>query len=218
MNKNTIDLLNTLDDYKDGVELSNHKDPYVKNKYDSISQIRGYNYAFLILIAFFALISINFVLLAKTWDFFKVIEFTLKQLIYLVFFSYFCISLYQRNQRKILMQDTKKNGNPYIEEIKEYYFYNEDIRNLILDDFKKLIKIDNKVLMAIDKGCLETSDLFGLQIEIEKKFKKTLIMKMLNIENELEKQKKNRKKELWQQYQIEEGTKELRKHFLKDNK
>lgn len=216
MNKNTIDLLNTLDNYKEGVELNNHKDPYIKNKYDSIYQLKGYNYCLLGVLGFFALMSINLILLAGKWDFLKVLIFTCEQLFFLMLFSLICVKAYENNQKKLLLQEARKSGNPYIEEIKEHYFYNDEIKDIVLQDIKKFSQIDNRILIAIDKKCLETVDLFKIQIDIEKKFKKTLFMKMLNIDSELEKIKRNRKKELWQQHQVEVGAKELRQHFLKN--
>lgn len=217
MNKVTIDLLNTMDNYKIGVELSNHKDPYVKNKYESVPHVKRYTYLLIFLIIIFSLSSINLVLMSdKYW--LDVVSFTTKQCLLLMMFIVILIKGYECNQKSVVLHDTRKTGNPYIEEIKEYYFYTSPTREEVLKDLDIVLDKEksNRIRLAIQKKSLETIDLFYLQTMYENTFKKSILMKMCNIDSELEKQKKQRKKDLWKLEQMEIGAKELRQHFLQE--
>lgn len=215
MHKYTVDLLNTLDDYRISNITYEHKDPLIKE------QVGAKHFKHLslmcLLIIITSITTSNFILLSDL-SITKILTFNLFQnIIILSFFSILYLLGEYLKFRKI-SKKVKLTGSDYIDEVKDYFFYKAEVYNCIAVDlepcFKKMKNYDN-FKSNLEKNKVTTQELFEIYSLIHKDYNKRqkYLNKIVKKSDFLENLKNIRKKELENINKFEEDAKDLKKFF-----
>jgi hypothetical protein len=219
MNNYTIDFINTLDNYKSIVSKENHQDVLVRDfmNHSFLHTIKKISrnmflllFLQLVVTLFLVLsgVSINeynasIILIVQQWS-----------IIYaILLISAFVREIYKT--RKFLI-DIKMKGSPYLEDVKEYYFNNEDVFEKMREDISVVDKKnqDKEILKKVDSKTLTIQDMFLIKEKLEGKYFYNPIYWFIN--SPVERLKIRRKLDIAKKKEIELSTRELREQFNKD--
>lgn len=218
MHKYTVDLLNTLDEYRLQNITYSHKDPYIKEK---VMEKHVYPFNTLNLIIFFMSMLISNIILLISSGFFKILLVSAYQTGIMLFIFFIVFYVYEVIRFKKIYQDVRVTGSDYLEQVKDYFFYNSEVYNCILVDLEPYfakMKDSCKFQENLEKGKISTQELFEVYNIIHKEFSKhESYVKKLVKSDFLESVKKIRLKELEDIKKAEEDAKELKKYFAKQS-
>lgn len=215
MHKYTVDLLNTLDDYRVNNITYEHKDPLIKE------QVGAKHFNPISLICLFIMITSitisNFILLYKL-NITTLLTFNLYQIIIIIslFSILYLLGEYLRF-RKISTKVTL-TGSDYIDEVKDYFFYTAEIYECIEVDlepcFKKMKHYKN-FQSNLKNNQVTTQELFEIYTIIHNEYNKRpkYLNKIVKKSDFLDNLKNIRKKELQNMLKFEEDAKDLKKFF-----
>lgn len=214
MHNYTLDFLNTLDEYKTNTKNMVLKDPYLKNQLNNSPLLKDNQYCWYMGILLIGLFISNIILTIQK-DIIYILLFSFKQWGVLILLNTTVLTFYEYWRKKLVYTEIREKGNPYLEEIKEYYFYNKEINSYILEDLAKFLNEQqyDDLISEIKNKDLKYKEIFYIYDLVENKSKRNKIKKILNLNSQLEKEKRNRQKELNNKKNIQLGVKELKEHF-----
>lgn len=218
MHKYTVDLLNTLDEYRLQNITYSHKDPFVRDK---IAEKHFFPFNILILIVFFMSMLISNIILLISSGFLKILLVSLYQTGIMLFIFAIVYAVYEVIRFRKIYQDVRVSGSDYLEQVKDYFFYNTDVYNCILEDLEPyFVKLNDYRTFQknLENGRISTQELFEVYKVIHREFNRhESYVKKLVKSDFLENLKKVRIKELETIKKAEEDAKELKKYFAQQS-
>lgn len=219
MHKYTVDLLNTLDEYRMRNITYSHKDPLIKEKVSN-RQFGLFNCLY-IPIFFIAVFVSNMVLMFNA-VMSKILLVSLYQFLIMLFIFIVVYSIHEVLRFRKIYEDVRITGSDYLEQVKDYFFYNPEVYNYILTDVEPFfvkLKDYQKFQENLEKNKITTIELFEVYKVIHHEYSKRqkYINKIIKKSDFLENLKRIRRKELQEIDKAEQDAKDLRKYFAEQS-